>query len=326
MDMNKSMYMGNGKQNEHYIQQVPTFYQNSAHNHQYYSFSTGNSAISIDELTELNLNSPINITGQDTTILDQKSNSYKNAYYFPKAVLDQQYSAYHDANLSYASEFHSMDVVPMNENPKGFQSMSMPITSNDYHCSRNYSVDSLKSFFGSNSPGYPVYKKTKDPYFIFSEELFTSINVYDDQQRLEKYRKRRESHNAVERRRRDNINEKIQELATLVSKNPFKDKIKSNTDIKNINNTDFKPNKGEILRKSVDYIRYLENHINELNSRSQWLESEVIRLGGNSNAIDKLDSAFHTSNIPGTPNLNSHDSNNLDIVVKKEHFDELDIN
>lgn len=32
----------------------------------------------------------------------------------------------------------------------------------------------------------------------------------------EKRRRRRESHNAVERRRRDNINEKITELATLI--------------------------------------------------------------------------------------------------------------
>lgn len=32
----------------------------------------------------------------------------------------------------------------------------------------------------------------------------------------EKRRKRRESHNAVERRRRDNINDRIQELATLL--------------------------------------------------------------------------------------------------------------
>ena len=32
----------------------------------------------------------------------------------------------------------------------------------------------------------------------------------------EKRRRRRESHNAVERRRRDNINEKISQLATLI--------------------------------------------------------------------------------------------------------------
>jgi hypothetical protein len=33
---------------------------------------------------------------------------------------------------------------------------------------------------------------------------------------VEKRRRRRESHNAVERRRRDNINERIAELATLI--------------------------------------------------------------------------------------------------------------
>lgn len=33
---------------------------------------------------------------------------------------------------------------------------------------------------------------------------------------MEKRRRRRESHNAVERRRRDNINERIAELATLI--------------------------------------------------------------------------------------------------------------
>ncbi len=43
-------------------------------------------------------------------------------------------------------------------------------------------------------------------------------NAQDKQSLLanEKRRRRRESHNAVERRRRDNINEKITELATLI--------------------------------------------------------------------------------------------------------------
>ena len=44
------------------------------------------------------------------------------------------------------------------------------------------------------------------------------LSVQDKQAALanEKRRRRRESHNAVERRRRDNINEKISELATLI--------------------------------------------------------------------------------------------------------------
>lgn len=49
----------------------------------------------------------------------------------------------------------------------------------------------------------------------------SAVNVSNgaDKQALlanEKRRRRRESHNAVERRRRDNINEKISELATLI--------------------------------------------------------------------------------------------------------------
>lgn len=69
----------------------------------------------------------------------------------------------------------------------------------------------------------------------------------DDDKRAQKYSeedkerwilKRRQNHKEVERRRRDNINTGIQELATLV---PECDK-----------------NKGSILHKSADYIKYLQ--------------------------------------------------------------------
>ena len=48
--------------------------------------------------------------------------------------------------------------------------------------------------------------------------VVSGLSVQDKQAALanEKRRRRRESHNAVERRRRDNINEKISELATLI--------------------------------------------------------------------------------------------------------------
>jgi hypothetical protein len=48
--------------------------------------------------------------------------------------------------------------------------------------------------------------------------IVPGLSVQDKQAALanEKRRRRRESHNAVERRRRDNINEKISELATLI--------------------------------------------------------------------------------------------------------------
>ncbi|KZT41560.1 HLH-domain-containing protein [Sistotremastrum suecicum HHB10207 ss-3] len=94
----------------------------------------------------------------------------------------------------------------------------------------------------------------------------------------EKRRRRRESHNAVERRRRDNINEKISELATLIPEcmldntppnAPANGNSKaevfnvSATNAQSINDEDgketatVKANKGMILRKSVEYIRYV---------------------------------------------------------------------
>lgn len=105
----------------------------------------------------------------------------------------------------------------------------------------------------------------------------------------EKRRRRRESHNAVERRRRDNINEKISELATLIPEclldpaatpsstvSANEDGVLSPTspvggfdgedekegkdsvngkDSKDKDGAAVKANKGMILRKSVEYIR-----------------------------------------------------------------------
>jgi hypothetical protein len=90
-------------------------------------------------------------------------------------------------------------------------------------------------------------------------------NAHKQAQMLyEKRRRRRESHNAVERRRRDNINEKIQELALLLP------------DCSNDPNN--KPNKGAILRKSVEYIRRVQQIMHQQNQRNQELEALVAQL------------------------------------------------
>lgn len=84
----------------------------------------------------------------------------------------------------------------------------------------------------------------------------------------EKRRKRRESHNAVERRRRDNINEKIQELAMLLPDEWLSDSAKAGSMAGMLSGTvsgsiggeedtkEVKANKGVILRNSVEYIKY----------------------------------------------------------------------
>ncbi|KAK9460337.1 helix-loop-helix DNA-binding domain-containing protein [Lipomyces oligophaga] len=123
---------------------------------------------------------------------------------------------------------------------------------------------------------------------------------------LEKRRRRRESHNAVERRRRDNINEKIQELALLIPEN-----LLAGTGIGNGGGVgtvssgslgadieastpsglsgvsaasaaaagkDGKPNKGIILRKSVDYIRHLQQSLEFQRRKNEELAARLQRL------------------------------------------------
>lgn len=74
-----------------------------------------------------------------------------------------------------------------------------------------------------------------------------------------------------ERKRRDNINERIQELLTLIPPEFFQLEKEStiNEDgevqIKNSGTRDGKPNKGQILTNSVKYIKYLQDVIDENN-------------------------------------------------------------
>jgi len=119
--------------------------------------------------------------------------------------------------------------------------------------------------------------------------VYPTLTTPPDNNRLalanEKRRKRRESHNAVERRRRDNINEKIQELALLLpeewlegptspignaaGKGPTLAGLLSGTVSGSALNAtggpnaslddeakEIKANKGVILRNSVEYIKY----------------------------------------------------------------------
>ncbi|KAF8509076.1 helix-loop-helix DNA-binding domain-containing protein [Hysterangium stoloniferum] len=100
----------------------------------------------------------------------------------------------------------------------------------------------------------------------------------------EKRRRRRESHNAVERRRRDNINEKISELATLIpecmldpnggGEDTFPGDVEERKETA-ANGGAVKANKGMILRKSVDYIRYLQQLVTAQADRNRELESQL---------------------------------------------------
>lgn len=75
---------------------------------------------------------------------------------------------------------------------------------------------------------------------------FRAQHPASTEQFVEKQKKRKESHNMVERRRRDHINEMIKELGCLVDEG---------------DGESVRMNKGEILQRSVERLRYLEQVI-----------------------------------------------------------------
>ncbi|XP_061724590.1 transcription factor EB isoform X1 [Cydia pomonella] len=81
-----------------------------------------------------------------------------------------------------------------------------------------------------------------------------------DMHALVKDRQKKDNHNIIERRRRFNINDRIKELGTLLPKtnDPFYEVIR-----------DVRPNKGTILKSSVDYIKCLRDEVNRLKQSEQ---------------------------------------------------------
>ncbi|CUM68395.1 uncharacterized protein PRCAT00006118001 [Priceomyces carsonii] len=114
-----------------------------------------------------------------------------------------------------------------------------------------------------------------------------------------------------ERKRRDNINDKIQELLTLIPSEYFQE-VPSNTQVANPNDNDAaiaaavknsgtkdgKPNKGQILTKSVEYLQYLQNIIDENNRKEvelrMRLKTSQLKLQNKQATPDQLN-IDHTS-------------------------------
>ncbi|KAF7731694.1 hypothetical protein EC973_008865 [Apophysomyces ossiformis] len=96
---------------------------------------------------------------------------------------------------------------------------------------------------------------------------------------FEKRRRRRESHNAVERRRRDNINERIQELSTLLPEHMLETAPTSSNAMAIAGNQNIPNgkavNKGTILKLSVDHIKELREEVVRYKDRVKELEQLI---------------------------------------------------
>ncbi|XP_012252484.2 microphthalmia-associated transcription factor isoform X2 [Athalia rosae] len=89
---------------------------------------------------------------------------------------------------------------------------------------------------------------------------------------LAKDRQKKDNHNMIERRRRFNINDRIKELGTLLPKtnDPYYEIVR-----------DVRPNKGTILKSSVEYIKLLKNELTRMKQsevRHKQLENQNRRL------------------------------------------------
>ncbi|KAI8069061.1 uncharacterized protein B0P05DRAFT_573528 [Gilbertella persicaria] len=127
----------------------------------------------------------------------------------------------------------------------------------------------------------------------------TGVNNLDEYESIqlnqqllsEKKRRRRESHNAVERRRRENINERIQELGTLLPETMLEELACTS-----LNGNNNKPNKGAILRKSVDHIRILQQEVSSYKHRIYELEKQLAALSTNTTNTTTT-TTFNTTTI-----------------------------
>eukprot|EP00842_Homolaphlyctis_polyrhiza_P005774 jgi/Hompol1/6198/HPOL_000610-RA len=152
----------------------------------------------------------------------------------------------------------------MQNNASGFYPLSM--TMNPAAAAAYGQVDSV-AFLGSHPSSFGSYSQSASAVPGFQT---TQGGQEDNASKLpsdplvEKRRRRRESHNAVERRRRDHINEKIQELCNLLPEFA--------ADAQN------KPNKGIVLRRSVDYIRNMQIFAAKQMERTMELEAVMLRL------------------------------------------------
>ncbi|VEU22319.1 DEKNAAC103355 [Brettanomyces naardenensis] len=95
----------------------------------------------------------------------------------------------------------------------------------------------------------------------------------------------------VDRKRRDNINEKIQELMRLIPTDFFVDHREKSSGTK-----DGKPNKGQILSKAVEYINYVQQKIDENNRKEVELSIRLrnLEIANNLPVAERMN-LLHTS-------------------------------
>lgn len=134
--------------------------------------------------------------------------------------------------------------------------------------------DGFDSEYGSyNDEGFkspmnsPSLKSFGSPSAVGGTPHFNPKHALSKESKLSR---RRELHNAVERRRRDLIKEKIKELGSLIPPTMLYDPAKQKS-----SNKEIKANKNMILQKSVEYISYLQKILEAQDTRLSELQEKI---------------------------------------------------
>lgn len=160
------------------------------------------------------------------------------------------------------------------------------------------------------SPGTPGY-------FGSQARSYSEADSHDPAKNaamIQKKQKRRESHNQVERRRRDQINDRIQELARLIPEEFMNTPLRSSANpssplsaspaTHHAPDGTIKPNKGVILRKSVDYIKTLQDACREQQRRTKLLEEELRKRGVDPRMLADVDEEPTSGGFTGLETIN----------------------
>jgi hypothetical protein len=168
----------------------------------------------------------------------------------------------------------------------------------------SYNDDSFKSPMNS-----PSFKSIASP----SSAHVNSKSALSKESKLSR---RRELHNAVERRRRDLIKEKIKELGSLIPpammyEPPSSDLTGSIVSSKTRTATkEVKANKNVILAKTVEYIRFLQSVLEAQDRRLEELRGGIENLDMNNNSSSGFN-AYGFEDGSGNDAVNENENENV---------------
>lgn len=170
-----------------------------------------------------------------------------------------------------------------------FNRMASPSSFNDHDLSGSSFGNSFSDSFLKSPSLQPSHLAAHSPSSMPAAPSGIYLNAKAPLTKEEKLRRRREFHNAVERRRRDLIKERIKELGMLVPQSMLFDEEMTD-------NKETKANKSVILNKTVEYITRLQKILLSQDDRIAFLEEKITEFSSEGFVKDESSTALQANN------------------------------